>query len=84
MGATSFNLGKRFDDFIDAQVKSGRYASADEVVREALEGLQEHERKLTALRDAVDVGLREAEHGQFAEDDFLDNLVKEDVEDAAR
>lgn len=36
----SFSLGKRFEDFIEAQVASGRYNNASEVVRDGLRMLE--------------------------------------------
>jgi antitoxin ParD1/3/4 len=47
----SYALGERFEAFIDAQVKGGRYNNASEVVREALRLLEDHE-KLRELRNA--------------------------------
>lgn len=39
----SFALGEHFEDFIDAQLKFGRYADANEVVRDGLRLLEEAE-----------------------------------------
>lgn len=39
----SFALGEHFEEFIDAQLKAGRYADADEVVRDGLRLLEEEE-----------------------------------------
>ena len=50
---TSISLGDHFADFIDAQVRSGRYGSASEVVRSGLRLLEEHEAKVRALREAL-------------------------------
>jgi antitoxin ParD1/3/4 len=46
MAKTALDLGDHWERFIDDQVKSGRYASADDVVRDALKGLQDQDRKL--------------------------------------
>jgi antitoxin ParD1/3/4 len=45
----SYALGDRFEAFIDAQVKSGRYNNASEVVRDALRLLEDQE-KVRELR----------------------------------
>jgi antitoxin ParD1/3/4 len=50
---TSFNLGDHFDQFIKAQIKSGRYGNASEVVRASLRRMEEEEQKLEALRLAL-------------------------------
>ncbi len=50
---TSISLSSHFDRFIDEQVKSGRYGSTSEVVREALRLLEERETRLEALRQAL-------------------------------
>ena len=50
---TSISLGDHFTDFIDAQLQSGRYGSASEVVRSGLRLLEEQEAKVRALREAL-------------------------------
>jgi antitoxin ParD1/3/4 len=48
---SSYAIGEHFEQFIRQQVNGGRYASASEVVRDALRLLeQEEERRATALR----------------------------------
>ncbi len=50
---TSFSIGEYFSDFVETQVKEGRYSSASDVVRAALRLLEEQEAKLAALRAAL-------------------------------
>ena len=46
---TSILLGDYFDNFINHQIKSGRYASASEVVRAALRLFEQEENKKKEL-----------------------------------
>ena len=45
-----------FDQFIKAQIKSGRFGNASEVVRASLRRMEEDEQKLEALRRALAEG----------------------------
>lgn len=84
MAKTALDLGDHWERYIDDQVRSGRYASADDVVREALKGLQDQDRKLADVLQQLDQGRQQAEDGQFADDDFLDRLIEAEVEDINR
>ena len=53
---TSISLGDHFESFISKKVGSGRYHSASEVVRAGLRLLEQEERKLEALKSALDAG----------------------------
>ena len=65
-------LGKHFEEFIRAQVESGRYANASEVVREALRRQEIYEIKLGQLRAKIDEGLASIERGDVTEIDDVD------------
>lgn len=58
---SSYAVGDHFEQFIRSQVDSGRYASASEVVREALRLLEEQDRlralKLQELRALIQEGI---------------------------
>lgn len=42
---TSFSVGEHFSEFVDEQVREGRYSSASDVVRAVLRLLEEQETK---------------------------------------
>ena len=48
------SIGDRWETFIEAAVKAGRYGSASEVVREGLRLVEEREAKLSALKATID------------------------------
>jgi antitoxin ParD1/3/4 len=69
----SYALGEHFEAFIEAQVRSGRYNNASEVVRAGLRLLEDSEQrrglKLVELRRLVEEGRLSGE-GSPAEDVF--------------
>ena len=50
---TSISLGDHFVRFIDTRVQSGRYGSANGVVRTGLRLLEEHEGKVKAFQGDI-------------------------------
>ena len=64
MATTSMSLGPYFEQFLKEKVASGRYASATEVVREALRDMDEREKKLAALRAHVAEGMADLAAGR--------------------
>ncbi|MFY9628045.1 MAG: type II toxin-antitoxin system ParD family antitoxin [Methylocystis sp.] len=61
------SVGKRWEEFIDALVKSGRYASATEVMREGLRLVEEREAKLQSLRETIEASLAEGGENTIAD-----------------
>ena len=53
---TSISLGNHFEEFINSEVKSGRYSSVSEVIRSALRMLEREEKKERELIKALEVG----------------------------
>lgn len=58
---TSVTLSDYFENFIAAEIASGRYGNTSEVVRAGLRRLEREEKKLEALRAAIDEGLNSPE-----------------------
>ena len=80
----SYSLGSHFEKFVQHQLKSGRFASASEVVREALRLMErreaEHATRLEGLRAEIVRG-RESGPGVPAERAFAD--VRKRIDAAA-
>jgi antitoxin ParD1/3/4 len=51
------SIGERWEGFVESAVRSGRYASASEVVREGLRLVEEREEKLRALRETLNASI---------------------------
>lgn len=62
---TSISLGNHFEEFINEEVKSGRYSSVSEVIRSALRLLECEEKKEGELIKALEIG---------EESGFVDNI----------
>jgi antitoxin ParD1/3/4 len=68
---TSVSLGDHFAGFIEAQVRTGRYGSASEVVRAGLRLLEAHEAKVKALEAALIAGEESGPPTPFDFDAFI-------------
>ena len=59
--ATSYSIGKHFEDMIDGLIEDGRYATASEIIRDGLRLVEEREErrkaKLEALRAEIQKGI---------------------------
>lgn len=73
MKNTSISLGDYFDQFVQAQVSTGRYKNVSEVIRAGLRLLESEDSKSLALKNAIQVGL----DSPLVEDfDFSEHLKK--------
>lgn len=71
---TSISLGEHFEKFIQNEISTGRYGSASEVVRTALRLLETEERKIKALRLAIEKGENSQMVDDFNPDEHLEAL----------
>lgn len=71
---TSITLGSYFDQFIQSVLKKGRYKNTSEVVRAGLRLLEEEEQKITALRKAIDDGVKSGIVEDFDPEKHLQKL----------
>ena len=63
----SITLPPEMASFIRQKVESGLYDSNSEIIREAMRGLMERERRLERLDGAIALGLADAEAGRVQE-----------------
>ncbi len=82
MATTSLSLGELWEGFIKQEISSGRYASASEVIRDALRTMEERKSKLEALRAHLVQGAKQAKSSDFI-DDFSMNSVIDDLDNEA-
>ena len=76
MATTSLSLGGHWEAFIKREIKSGRYSTASEVVRDALRELEDRGKRLEALRAHLAEGASQAATKDFVEDFDIDSVVE--------
>ncbi|EQB16947.1 type II toxin-antitoxin system ParD family antitoxin [Sphingobium lactosutens] len=67
------SIGQRWEGFVEAVVKAGRYGSASEVVREGLRLVEEREAKLEALRETLNASI--AQGGEHSPEEVRAHLA---------
>ncbi len=70
------SIGERWESYVEALLKTGRYGSASEIVREGLRLVEEREAKLAALRETIEAAIAEGgEHTIEEVDAYLDTVL---------
>jgi antitoxin ParD1/3/4 len=77
---TSVAVGDHFSEFIERQVRAGRFDSASDVVRAGLRLLEEHELKIERLRAALIEGEQSGEATPIDFDQYLDEMHRDRAE----
>lgn len=75
MATTSMTLGPHWEGFIRAEIESGRYASASEVVRAALRQLEDQSKSLETLRAHLAEGADQAARGVHVESWSVEDIL---------
>lgn len=79
MPTRNVDLPEHYDHFIDTGIASGRFSSANEVVRQGLKLLEEREKednaKLAWLRRATQDAIDSIERGEGMEFETMDDLA---------
>ena len=76
MATTSLSLGEHWEAFIKEEIKSGRYSTASEVVRDALRELEDRGKRLEALRAHLAEGAGQAASKDFVEDFDIEAVIE--------
>ncbi|MBD2360506.1 type II toxin-antitoxin system ParD family antitoxin [Anabaena minutissima FACHB-250] len=67
------------EQFIQAQLASGRFASADDVVNEAFKLLQEREQKIKKLREEISLGTEQIATGKVTDGELVFARLQEKI-----
>ncbi len=73
---TSVALGEHFDTYISEKLKSGKYRTASEVIREGLRKMETEDTKLEVLRKILEEGEQDIKEGRVSEFS-LDSIFEE-------
>jgi antitoxin ParD1/3/4 len=73
---TSIILGNHFNQFIQTELKDGRYSSASEVIRNGLRLLENEHEQRKILDDALIVGLETGTPKPFDNDAFKQRMIE--------
>ncbi len=84
----NISITPELDAFLQNRVKSGRYQTTSEVVREALRLLERHEREreeaFLQLKAKLERGASQAEHGELIDGDEVFDELREMIEERQR
>ncbi|MFU7528301.1 type II toxin-antitoxin system ParD family antitoxin [Qipengyuania sp. ASV99] len=71
---TSVSLTERHQKYLQAKIESGEFASASEVIRDALRRAEERDRRIANLRELIREGEESGDPAPFDLDQFLQEM----------
>ncbi len=67
------------EQFIQAQIETGKYIDAEEVVKEAFQLLEKRDRALDELRQKIAVGTEQIANGQVTEGEIVFSRLQQKI-----
>jgi len=74
--ASSYSIGKHFEEFIDGLIESGRYSTASEVLRDGLRLIEEREERRRAKLEALRAEIQKGFDSGPAEEVDIGEMIK--------
>ena len=74
--ATSYSIGKHFEDMIDDLIKDGRYATASEIIRDGLRLVEEREERRKAKLEALRAEIQKGFDSGPAQEADIDEMIE--------
>lgn len=76
----NITLNAQTATFVQHQLDSGRYDSLNDLINEALQLMLEHEKRLTELKAEIQIGIEQAERGQWIDaETILEKLQQKQI-----
>jgi antitoxin ParD1/3/4 len=73
---TSIILGEHYDNFIQQEIKSGRYSTASEIIRHGLRLMEVEKNKIDSINKALVVGEESGQARPFDNNEFKSRMRK--------
>ena len=73
-------LKPEYEEFIQAQIQSGKYGSAEELIGEAIALLRERKQRIEELRQKIAVGTAQIAKGQVTDGELVFAQIQEKID----
>ena len=73
-------LKPEYQEFIESQMQSGKYASVEEIIGEAIALLRERKQHLEELREKIAVGTTQIAKGQVTDGELVFTRLQEKID----
>jgi antitoxin ParD1/3/4 len=73
-------LKPEYQEFIESQMQSGKYASVEEIIGEAIALLRERKRHIEELREKIAVGTTQIAKGQVTDGELVFTRLQEKID----